>query len=446
MDFSLGTKSFFSRGGCAIVVLLILAVYGFETHARRQWMASPAAQGDQAAYLAYAKQIYDGHYTFAGDRNRMPVFPFLLSLIYRPGMSEKEFLNRAQVFNVNLSIVLLLLLWLILRKSLPTLQALALLIITAFGVFLYRAVMVQAEVLFYFVSFGGFLLLLRMLTAPRWWLALLSGVMMGIAHLTKASILPALVVWAAVFLVQIFSSDRARRSDESGNTWRRLGMLLLVIGAFAAVIFPYIRTSKNVYGSYFYNMNSTFMMWCDSLAEGETFLIAYGEAGKWRELPADQIPSPTKYWREHSVSQIGHRLGRGLMGVATQNAMAIAYYKFMFVFALIAILELMRRPRSVLRLIGEKPFPTAFCLLFLLVYALLYAWYDPIIRDTRFILSIFLPYVFAASLFILALEKERTVAIGDRRLPFTQFFAGLLISLALIDVIYNAVGAYRIIA
>ena len=113
-------------------------------------MASPATQGDQAAYLAYAKQIYDGHYTFAGDRNRMPVFPFLLSLLYRPGMSEKEFLTRAQVFNVNLSIVLLLLLWLILRKSFPTLHALALLIITAFGVFLYRAVMVQAEVLFYF--------------------------------------------------------------------------------------------------------------------------------------------------------------------------------------------------------------------------------------------------------------------------------------------------------
>jgi hypothetical protein len=76
----------------------------------------------------------------------------------------------------------------------------------------------------------------------------------------------------------------------------------------------------------------------------------------------------------------------------------------------------------------------------------LYAWYDPIIRDTRFILSTFLPFVFAASLFILALEKDQTIAIGGWRLPFTQFFAGLLISLALIDVIYNAFGVYRIIA
>lgn len=446
MNFSLGTKSFFSRGGCAIAVLLILVVYGFEAHARRQWMASPATQGDQGAYLTYAKQIYDGHYTFVGDRNRMPVFPFLLSLIYRPGMSEKEFLNSAQAFNVNLSIALLLFLWLIFRKFVPTFHALALLVITAFGVFIYRAVLVQAEVLFYFISFCGFLLLLRMLTAPRWWLALLSGATMGIAHLTKASVLPALVVWAAVFLVQIFSNDRARRGGDSGNAWRGLGMLLLVIGAFAAVIFPYIRTSKNVYGSYFYNMNSTFMMWCDSLPEGEAFLIAYGEAGKWRELPADKIPSATKYWREHSVSQIGHRLAHGLRGVATQNAMAIAYYKFMFVFAFIAVFRLMRHPRSALRLIGEKPFPAAFCLLFFLVYALLYAWYDPIIRDTRFILSTFLPFVFAASLFILALEKDRTIAIGSWRLPFTEFFAGLLISLALIDVIYNAVGAYRIIA
>ena len=428
------------------MVLLILAVYGFEAHARRQWMASPATQGDQGAYIAYAKQMRDSHYTAVGDRNRMPVFPFLLSLIYRPGMSEKEFLNSAQAFNVNLSIVLLLFLWLIFRKFFPTFHALALLVITAFGVFLYRAVMVQAEVLFYFVSFCAFLLLLRMLTAPTWWLAILSGATVGMAHLTKASALPALIIWAAVFLVQIFWNDRARRRGESGNPWRELGMVLLVIGAFAAVIFPYIRTSKNVYGSYFYNMNSTFMMWCDSLAEGEAFLIAYGEAGKWRELSADKIPSARKYWREHSAAQIGHRLARGLKGVATQNAMAIAYYKFMFVFALIAVFWLLRHPRSALRLIGEKPFPAVFCLLFFLVYALLYAWYDPIIRDTRFILSTFLPFVFAASLFILALEKDRTIAIGGWRLSFTQFLAGLLISLALIDVIYNAFGAYRTIA
>ncbi len=68
----------------------------------------------------------------------------------------------------------------------------------------------------------------------------------------------------------------------------------------------------------------------------------------------------------------------------------------------------------------------------------MYGWYDAIVNDTRFILSIFLPFIFAASLLVLKLGKDRMVAIAGRRLPFAQFFAGLLICLALIDVLYNA--------
>ena len=45
--------------------------------------------------------------------------------------------------------------------------------------FLYRAVNAQTEVLYYFVSFCAFVLLLRMLIAPRWWLAALSGATVG---------------------------------------------------------------------------------------------------------------------------------------------------------------------------------------------------------------------------------------------------------------------------
>jgi hypothetical protein len=446
MTSSLAVKQFLRRGGLAVVVLVILAVYGFEAHARRQLVSSPARSGDQAAYLAYAQQMYDSGYAVVGDRNRMPVFPFLLSLIYHPSLSETEFLERAQTFNVNLSILLLLLLFLIFRKFFPAFYAVALLVVTAFGVFLYRAVLAQTEVLFYFISFCGFLLLVRMLIAPRWWLAVLSGAAVGLAHLTKASVLPGLGVWVAVFLAQFFWNYRARRDTRPGNPWHRLALLLLVIGTFVAVISPYIRTSKQIYGHYFYNVNSTFTMWCDSWPEARAFLNTYGDKGKWRDLPPDQIPSPTKYWREHSVSQITHRLMSGLRGIAAQNAMAIAYYKFMFLFAATAAFLWMRHPQQAHRLIAEKPFAAAFCVLFVAVYVILYAWYNAIVSDTRFILSIFLPFVFTASIFILALGRDRTVAIAGRRLRFTQLFAWLLISLALIDVVYNAFRAYQVVA
>jgi hypothetical protein len=437
MTIRLAAPQLLRRRGIAIAVLVILAIYGIEAHARRHLMSTPASLGDQGAYLAHAQQMYESGYAFVAERNRMPVFPFLLSLIYQPGLSETQFLRRAQAFNVNLSIALLLLLFLVFRKFFTSIQAVALLAAAAFGVFLYRAVNAQTEVLFYTLSFCAFVLLLRMLTAPRWWLAGLGGLTVGVAHLAKASVLPALALWVAVFLAQIIWDFRARGHAVSRNAWQRLGMLLLVIATFSVVVFPYIRTSKRIYGQYFYNMNSNFFMWCDSSSEAWDFLEAYGAQARWRQLPSDQIPSPAKYWREHSTAQIAYRLIHGLRRLATQNAMAIGYYKFVIALVFAAAVLSMRQSQRARQLIMENPFATAFCVLFFSVYLLLYAWYDAIVNDTRFILSIFLPFIFAASLFVLKMGRDRIVAIAGWRIPFAQFFADLLLCLALIDVLYN---------
>ena len=430
--------SFLRRPGIALLVLLILTIYGFDAHARRRSLSTPATLGDQSAYLGYARQLYESNYTVVEERNRMPVFPFLLSLIYRPGLTETEFLTRAQAFNVNLSIALLFLLFLIFRRFFPPLCSAALLAATAFGVFLYRAINAQAEVLFYFVSFCAFVLLLQMLVAPRWWLAALGGMTMGLAHLTKASVLPALALWIAVFLAQILWSFWSRRGGISANAGRKIGMLLLVIATFLAVIFPYLRTSKRIYGQYFYNVNSTFVMWCDSSAEAWEFLSAHGDKDQWRALPPEQLPSFSKYWRQHSVAQIAQRLIHGSRDLVTQNAMAIGYYRFVVALFIAGAVLWARQGRRARQLLAEKPFAAAFCILFFGAYFLLYAWYDAIINDTRFVLSIFLPFVFAASLFVLRLGKDRIVSLAGRQLPFEQFFPGLLLGLAIIDALYNA--------
>ncbi len=102
-------KPLLRQRSIAIVVLFILTIYGFEAHARRRALSTPPSMGDQGAYLAYARHQYESNYAVVEDRNRMPIFPFLLSRIYEPGLSEAEFLTRAQAFNVNLSILLLFL-------------------------------------------------------------------------------------------------------------------------------------------------------------------------------------------------------------------------------------------------------------------------------------------------------------------------------------------------
>jgi hypothetical protein len=427
----------FLRGRAVLLgVLAILAVYGLEAHARNRAQSSPATLGDQSAYLAYARHLYESNYTVTEDRNRMPVYPFLLSLIYRPGMSEEDFLLRAQAFTVNLSIVLLALLFPILRRFFPPLPALGLLAATAFGLFIYRAGKAQVELLFYFISFCAFVLLLQLFVRPRWWLAFLAGATTGLAHLTKASVLPGLCVWAVVFGAGIIWS-------RSIDRWRRLGMLGLVLASFLVVVFPYIQTSKRIYGAYFYNVNSTFVMWCDSSTEGHDFLSAYGDKDQWRALPPDQLPSFRKYWREHSVGQMVGRIWNGALDLTTKNLRVIAYYKLVLSLLVMAVVFSLRTGRQLRDLLARNPFGALFSLLFLAGYFVLYAWYDQIINDSRFILSIFLPFLFAGSIFVLRVGRGRFVWVPGRRVPFEQFFGVFFLALAMIDVIYNAASLVR---
>jgi hypothetical protein len=420
----------------ALIVLAILAVYAFEAHHRRQEKSTPAALGDQSAYLGYARHLYESNYTVTEDRNRMPVYPFLLSLIYRPGMTEDEFLGRAQSFTVNLSVLLLLGLYFVFRKFFPPLPAIALLAATAFGVFIYRAGKAQVELLFYFVSFFAFVLLLEMFVKPRWWLALFAGLTTGLAHLTKASILPALTIWAVLFSAQILWSFRA-------DSWRRLGMLALVLAGFLAVVFPYIQTSKRIYDSYFYNVNSTFVMWCDSSTEAYEFLSAHGDKNQWREVPADERPSFRKYWREHSLRQIVARILGGSRELAKKNIRAIGYYKFVVALAAAGLILSMRRLRQAREVVAENPFAAIFSLLCLGGYFLLYAWYDVVSNDTRFVLSIFLPFMFAASIFVLRLGRDRVLSFAGRQVSFERLFSALILGMAGIDLLYNAVAVVR---
>jgi hypothetical protein len=434
--------SAFRRTGVVVAVVVILAIYGLEAHARREVIATPAMHSDQAAYLAYARQMRESGYSVIGVRNRMPVFPFLLSLIYRPEMDETQFLKRAQSFNVNLSILLLVVLFLIFRKFFPSYLALALLVVTAFGVFLYRAGIVQAELLFYFLSFFAFVCLVRMLTAPRWWLSILSGGTVGLAYLTKASMLPALPLWGAVFVAQTIWQLPGRTENRIQKIWRRIGLLLLVIGTFCVVVFPYIQTSKKLYGHYFYNVNSTFYMWCDSWPEAVAFTQIYNDPKGRRELPAEGIPSAGKYWREHSLRQIAQRLAHGIATLCTRSAKVTGYYKFVLAFAVTGALLTWRRRATVTRFIANRAFAAIFCVLFFFAYLLLYAWYGAIITDSRFVLALFLPFIFVGSIFVLGLAKDQTFAVRGREFPATYLFAGSLIALALIDAAYNAARVF----
>ncbi|MGI8819841.1 MAG: hypothetical protein ACR2ID_03060 [Chthoniobacterales bacterium] len=423
------SDQFRRRLGTAALLVVILAVYLMEAHARRVVFPTGPMQGDQAAYLQYARGISETGYSFVGDRNRMPGYPFLLSLIYRQGSSDAEFLARAQTFNVNLTAALLLLLFFLLRLHFSRLVSLAWVAATAFGVFIYRAPLAQTEVTFYVIGFGMFLCFWRMFVAPNPWLAVWTGCLAGVAHLFKASVLPALAIFLVVFAVKIIRAPGRLRAALQ---------LALVLLCFLAVVFPYLQTSKRVFGHYFYNVNSTFYFWCDSWAEAAALTRAHGDRTGWPTLPPEQIPSAAKYWREHSFADIAARLTNGFIATITHNARVEGYWKYALLLSLAAGIVALRQRKEAMALLREQPFPALFVALFFAAYVLLYSWFERMTGDSRFVLALFLPFVFSLSKLIQCLVVRRTTPLAGRAVTVLSALTGLVMLFAAFDAVFVA--------
>src|SRR5580765_4243274 len=185
--------------GKTVCTLLLLALAGFylagaTEHAKR--VNNFKARGDQSGYLGDAEAVYANWHgrtppLLIGERNRMPLYAGYLALFYSPSISDDEFFVVAKRWNIYLSLVLLALTGVVLSRFLPPLPATNLLLIVAFGYFVFKAGYAQSELLFYFVFFLAFVLLLQVIgrnagTAGLFWRAGAAGAMAALAHLTKA--------------------------------------------------------------------------------------------------------------------------------------------------------------------------------------------------------------------------------------------------------------------
>ena len=112
-------------------------------------------RADQSGYLWDAVGIYQDRQTgtdrLIGERNRMPIYPWLLSWLYDPAMNPDQFFEKAKRWNTGLSLVLLGLIGVVARRLLPPLAALDLVLVAAFGYFVFKAPYAQVELLFYTV-------------------------------------------------------------------------------------------------------------------------------------------------------------------------------------------------------------------------------------------------------------------------------------------------------
>ena len=386
-------------------------------------------QTDQSAYLEAAKSLKTSNYTALTDRNRMPVYPFLLSLLYEPGLSDEAFFARGKLLNVGLSLLILpILLW-IFRQYLPLFTAVNLFLIHAFTLYIFKAAYVQAELLFYLLNFAGFLLLCRLLWQPQWQTAVFTGILLGVAHLTKASILPGLLLFGGTAVLQAGFRRFWQRPypPQPRQFLFELAVPALVILFFLLTIWPYIQNSKEQFGHYFYNVNSTFYIWYDHWDKVETGTSAHGDRVGWPDIPPDEIPSAAKYFREHTTAQLFQRMFDGFLVILITTTNSYGYLTYFCLLSGVVFAVALITHQQTRHLIRTHACVSLFVISFFCVYLLLYAWYWPISSGNRFVLALFSPLMFTLAYLLFRLFDQQ-LALKISRHSQTQVNLGQLLN------------------
>ena len=457
-----------------ILIATVLYVNGALSHARE--VNFDRHRMDQSAYMAYAKSLADSGYTFVGGRNRMPIYPLLQSFfVYRSGMSDEDFFELGKRFNIGLSVILLLALIPIFTRHLPWHPTLNLMLIVAFTLYLFKAAYFQTEVLFFFANICSFLLLNQMLHRPTWKRGIVTGIVLGLAHLTKGSVLGGPIIYVCVAVAQEIirkftslkaDAKRAQPEDEAGMTADehgsdkaeirpspgqpaaplplRLISIACVVVFFLLTVSPYITTSKRVFGHYFYNVNTTFYIWYDSWEEAKQGTRAYGDRVGWPDMPPEEIPTLQKYLREHTLQQIVEREFNGLQVVWDEAVHSYGYFKYFALYTLFTLLVLALNWPHTTELFKRYTALWVFNLLYFSAYLLLYAWYVPIAYGNRLTLGQFIPLMFALSFVIYRLIPDLPAfTLKGKRFSLAQLFS-LLITLILSVDLYSIL-TYRIL-
>lgn len=396
-----------------VIVLLSLLYYDASTqHSKILNYATNFT--DQAEYLLFAKNARLLNFNYTGDHNRMPGYPFLQALFYHSGMSDSEFFEQGKQINILLSLILLLFMFLIFLRYISKFDSWLLILIIAFSLFIFKAPYFQAEILYYFLAFLAFLLMLKMLIRPDLWLAITTGIIIGLAHLTKASILPGLIIFAFVFAtketVSVIQEKRHNKLDTQRfrKTLISFSYLLVVLIFFITTIFPYIQTMKIRFGHYFYNVNLTFYIWYDDLFQAYEAEAEHHFAEKWpSHLPEDEIPGPRKYFREHSLAQIADRfwlgMGEQLNNIKSQFSVTNYHLSFLVILILVFIADI----KNGLKLSRRYPYIIGFSVVYFSVYVIAFAWYSPVAPERRFIYGLYIPFMFTLFMAIKELVQNQ---------------------------------------
>lgn len=403
-----------------MVLALAGALYLAGAVRQRDAFNLSATAGGQAPYLLEAIRMHESWTgiddpsvspssragLYLGDRNRMPLVPMALSPVYRGDL--EQFVRRSSWFAIISGLVLLIAGGATCCALLPTVPAVIIVLLAAVHVFLPKSSFVQAELAYYAFFFLAWLAMCRVIVRPsaRW--AAVAGALGALAYLAKASGLLLIILFLLAMAARILI-DLRRKPGGAGAAPPRAGASLtaaLVAGLiFLAVSFPYIYDTKVRFGRWFYNVNSTFFMWCDSWAEAKAFADQHQIHERFPEAPALSLPSLSRYANTHTVAQILQRFRYGFSSLG-QLAWKSAYAKHLFVLFALALFA--GRKRALWsNLTAAHWIRLLFFVGMFISYLLVYAWFAVIAHGDRFLLSLYLPSVFTVLWVFSAAERAK---------------------------------------
>jgi hypothetical protein len=193
---------------------------------------------------------------------------------------------------------------------------------------------------------------------------------------------------------------------------------------FLGVLSPYLLTNKSVFHSYFYNPSTTFYVWLDNWQQVKDGPRQAGDRKSYPNLPADQLPGPTKYLRTHSPAKITGRVGKGLIAILQLAYLGTGYFKYIVLYGIAALLLARANPQGVRQWLREndRAWLAGFIAAYLLSYLLLIAFYAAIATPMRFVLAHFLPLFFVLLYFLSrGPVRETSVKVGSARMNAGDF-------------------------
>ncbi len=425
----------------AILFGLLAVVLYLHTVQMQSLVNDDKERTDQGQYMNFVVKVHKSGFHYTGGRNRMPLYPFWQTLFYSPDMTDTDFFEQGKRLNVVLSLLGLALIAAAFYRRFSKLFATYAVLEIAFLVFAFKAPYFQTEILFYTIFGFAYIVAVDALSAPT--LPKLAGVglLFALAHLSKASAFAGLILFLFSYCVFISVSVLARSSARR-SLLTHVSFALTPLIVFIIVLSPYLLESKQRYGTWFYNVNTTFYIWYDSWDEALAGTRAAGDRQGWPDLPDDQIPGLHKYLEEHTPDQILDRFRSGIERLVSFGCWRKwSKHRFgycsqiglnLIVLAVCAGILLATCP---IRRIHRRVHIGMFMVLFLCGYGLVYAWYMPLIGNgNRTILSLMIPFLWTVGMVV---HAPRVAALRMARLPRRPRAIFIVYALMLISLFYE---------